>query len=174
MLGALLPSCFFGEEIVEINMTLVVQMLVFAGFVWFTMKFVWPPICKALDDRQAKIADGLASAERGRHELELAQNHIKQEMKHAKTQAAELIEKANKQSALLIDEAREEAKASAARIVKQAEEQIDLQIQQAQQKLGVELANLVMSGMEKVLQETLPDSAKKQAVDKLIADIAEE
>ena len=152
-------------------MTLVVQMLVFAGFVWFTMKFVWPPICKALDDRQAKIADGLAAAERGRHELELAQSHIKQEMKHAKSQAAEIIDKANKQSQLMLEEAREEAKVAGSKIVQQAKEQIDLQVQQAQQKLRTELADLVMAGVEKVLLDTLPDSAKKQAVEQLISEI---
>lgn len=155
-------------------MTLVVQMLVFAAFVWFTMKFVWPPICKALEERQAQIAEGLAAAERGRHDLELAQGHIKKELKQAKVQAAELIEKANKQSALLIEEAREEAKASAGRIIKQAQEQIDLQVQQAQQRLKADLADLVMVGMEKVIQQTLPESAKKQAVEQLIGDIAEE
>ena len=154
-------------------MTLVVQMLVFAGFVWFTMKFVWPPLSKALDDRQAKIAEGLAAAERGRHELELAQKHIKEELKQAKTQASELIEKASKQSALLIEEARSEAKESAARVLKQAEEQIGLEIQRAQQKLREELASLVLVGMEKVMQGTLSDSAKKQAVDQLINEIAE-
>jgi F-type H+-transporting ATPase subunit b len=154
-------------------MTLVVQMLVFAGFVWFTMKFVWPPLSKALDDRQAKIAEGLAAAERGRHELELAQNHIKEELKQAKAQASELIEKASKQSALLIEEARSEAKESAARVLKQAEEQIGLEMQRAQQKLREELAGLVLAGMEKVIQETLSDSAKKQAVDQLINEIAE-
>jgi len=154
-------------------MTLVVQMLVFAGFVWFTMKFVWPPLSKALDDRQAKIADGLAAAERGRHELELAQKHIKEELKEAKAQAADLIEKANKQSALLVEEARVEAKESAARILKQTEEQISLEMQRAQQKLRQELADLVLAGMEKVIEEALPESAKKQAVSKLITEIAE-
>ncbi len=154
-------------------MTLVVQMLVFAGFVWFTMKFVWPPLSKALDDRQAKIADGLAAAERGRHELELAQKHIKEELKEAKAQAADLIEKANKQSALLVEEARVEAKESAARILKQTEEQISLEMQRAQQKLRQELADLVLAGMEKVIQEALPESAKKQAVNQLITEIAQ-
>ncbi|HBB53283.1 MAG TPA: F0F1 ATP synthase subunit B [Legionellales bacterium] len=154
-------------------MTLVVQMLVFAGFVWFTMKFVWPPLSKALDERQAKIADGLAAAERGRHELELAQKHIKEELKEAKVQAADLIEKANKQSALLVEEARVEAKESAARILKQTEEQISLEMQRAQQKLRQELADLVLAGMEKVIQEALPESAKKQAVNQLITEIAQ-
>ncbi len=158
----------------DINMTLVVQMLVFGAFVWFTMKFVWPPICKALDDRQAKIADGLAAAERGRHELELAQTHIAQQMKQAKLQASEMMDKTSKQCALMMEEARDEAKQSAARIVHQAKEQIDLQVQQAQQRLKAELADLVMSGMEKVIQNGLTDSAKKQAVEQLIAEIAEE
>jgi F-type H+-transporting ATPase subunit b len=154
-------------------MTLVVQMLVFAGFVWFTMKFVWPPICSALDERQSKIAEGLAAAERGRHELELAQQHIKEELKQAKVEASELIERANKQASLMIDEAKTEAKESAARIIKQAEEQIVLQVQQAQQRLRSDLADLVIAGVEKVIQNTLPDSAKKQAVEQLITEIAE-
>lgn len=155
-------------------MTLVVQMFVFGAFVWFTMKFVWPPICKALDERQAKIAEGLAAAERGRHELELAQTHVKKQLKQAKAQAAELVDKTHKQCELIMEEARNEAKESANRIVKQAQEQINLQIQQAQQKLRVELVDLVMSGMEKVIQDVLPDSAKKRAVEQLIAEIAEE
>jgi F-type H+-transporting ATPase subunit b len=154
-------------------MTLVVQMLVFAGFVWFTMKFVWPPLSKALDERQAKIAEGLAAADRGRHELELAQQRIKEDLKQAKVQASELIEKANKQSSVLIEEARVEAKESAARIIKQSHEQISLEIQQAQEKLRAELVDLVMMGMEKVIQDTLPDAAKKQAVAHLINEIAE-
>ena len=154
-------------------MTLVVQMLVFAGFVWFTMKFVWPPLSKALDDRQAKIADGLAAGERGRQELELAQKHIKQELKQAKVQASELIEKANKHSALLVEEARADAKDAAAKVMKQAQEQIALEIQHANQKLRAELGALVMAGMEKVIQDTLPDAAKKQAVDLLINELAE-
>jgi len=155
-------------------MTLVVQMLVFAAFVWFTMKFVWPPICKALDERQAKIAEGLAAADRGKHELELAQQHIKQEMKNAKVQAAELLDKANKQAAHMVEEARNEAKLSGAHMIKQAQEQIELEVQQAKKRLRTEVADLVMSGMEKVIQATLPEATKKQAVDQLISDISKE
>jgi len=155
-------------------MTLVLQMLVFAGFVWFTMKFVWPPLSKALDERQAKIAEGLAAAERGHHDLELAQTRIKEELKLAKEQAADLIDKATKQSALMIEEARSEAKEAAARVVKQAEEQIGLEIQKARQQLRADLAELVLSGVEKVIANTLSDSAKKEAVDQLINEIAEE
>jgi F-type H+-transporting ATPase subunit b len=155
-------------------MTLVLQMLVFAGFVWFTMKFVWPPLSKALDERQAKIAEGLAAAERGHHDLELAQTRIKEELKLAKEQAADMIDKATKQSAIMIEEARSEAKEAAARVVKQAEEQIGLEIQKARQQLRADLAELVLSGVEKVIANTLSDSAKKEAVDQLINEIAEE
>ncbi len=94
----------------SINVTLVIQMLVFATFVWFTMKFVWPPLVKAMEERQDKIADGLASAERGRKELELAQYRVKDELKQAKVQASEIIEKANRRATQLIEEAKQETK----------------------------------------------------------------
>ena len=97
----------------DINLTLVVQMLVFAAFVLFTMKFVWPPLAKALEERQDKIADGLSAAERGRKELELAQFRVKDELKQAKAQSADIIEKANKRASQIIEEAKEAAKREA-------------------------------------------------------------
>ena len=97
----------------DINLTLVVQMLVFAAFVLFTMKLVWPPLAKALEERQEKIADGLSAAERGRKELELAQHRVKDELKHAKAQSADIIDKANKRASQMIEEAKEAAKAEA-------------------------------------------------------------
>ncbi len=93
----------------NINLTLVIQMLVFAAFVWFTMKFVWPPLAKALEERQDKIAEGLAAGERGKKELELAQHRIKDDLKAAKIQASEIIEKATKRAAQLIEVAKEDA-----------------------------------------------------------------
>ena len=104
----------------EINLTLVVQMLVFGAFVWFTMKFVWPPLSKALEERQEKIADGLAAAERGRRELELAQHRVKDEMKHAKVQAADIIEKANRRATQMIEEAKEDARQESQKLAKVA------------------------------------------------------
>ena len=106
----------------DINLTLVVQMLVFAAFVLFTMKLVWPPLAKALEERQEKIADGLSAAERGRKELELAQHRVKDELKQAKIQSADLIEKANKRAAQLIEEAKETARQEAQMQVKLAQE----------------------------------------------------
>ena len=108
----------------DINLTLIVQMLVFAAFVWFTMKFVWPPLAKAMEERQDKIADGLSAAERGRKELELAQHRVKDELKQAKVQSADIIEKANKRAAQLIEEAKEEAKHEAQMQAKIAQEQL--------------------------------------------------
>ena len=97
----------------EINVTLVVQMLVFLAFVWFTMRFVWPPLSKALEERQEKIADGLAAAERGRRELELAQHRVKDEMKQAKVQASDIIEKANRRAVQIVEEAKDDARQEA-------------------------------------------------------------
>jgi F-type H+-transporting ATPase subunit b len=90
-------------------------MLVFLVFVWFTMKFVWPPLAKALEERQDKIADGLAAAERGRKELELAQHRAKDDLKHAKEKASEIIEKAHQRGVQLVEEAKEAAKLQAER-----------------------------------------------------------
>ena len=79
----------------NINLTLIVQMLVFGAFVWFTKRFVWPPLVKAMDERQAIIAEGLSAAERGQKELELAQNRVKEDLKQAKVDVNEILEKAN-------------------------------------------------------------------------------
>ncbi len=77
----------------DINLTLIVQMLVFAAFVWFTMKFVWPPLAKAMEERQDKIADGLSSAERGRKELELAQHRVRDELNKRNHKLQKLLKK---------------------------------------------------------------------------------
>ena len=99
-------------------------MLVFAAFVWFTMKFVWPPLARALDERQEKIAEGLASAERGRKELELAQHRVIEELKQAKLQAGELLEKAEKRANMMVEQAKQDARLEAEKVIKNAQEQI--------------------------------------------------
>lgn len=93
------------------NATLLGQAIAFGMFVWFCMKYVWPPIIKAIEDRQKKIADGLQAAERAKKDLDLAQANASDQLKEAKRTATELIEQANKRKAQIIDEAREEAQA---------------------------------------------------------------
>ena len=119
----------------DINLTLIIQMLVFGVFVWFTMKFVWPPLVKALEERQEKIADGLAAAERGRRELELAQHRVKDEMKQAKVQASEVVEKANRRAAQIIEEAKNDARQEAQQLAKIANEHISQEVNRAKDTL---------------------------------------
>ncbi|AWN72881.1 F0F1 ATP synthase subunit B [Legionella anisa] len=155
----------------EINLTLVVQMLVFAAFVLFTMKLVWPPLAKAMEERQDKIADGLAAAERGRKELELAQHRVKDELKQAKVQSADIIEKANKRAAQIIEEAKETAKHEAQIQIKLAQEQLLQQINHAKDELRKQVANLAITGAEKILKREIDAKANTALLDNLIEEI---
>ncbi|KTD14032.1 F0F1 ATP synthase subunit B [Legionella israelensis] len=155
----------------DINLTLVVQMLVFAAFVWFTMKLVWPPLEKALQERQDKIADGLSAAERGRKELELAQHRINNDLKEAKAQAAEIIEKANKRASQIIEEAKEDAKLEAQAQMKIAHEQLLQEINQTKDSLRKQVASLAVAGAEKILNKQIDAKANSALLDNLIEEI---
>lgn len=162
---------YYGEDILDINLTLVVQMLVFAAFVLFTMKLVWPPLAKALEERQDKIADGLAASERGRKEFELAQHRIKDELKQAKAQSADIIDKANKRAAQIIEEAKENARKEAQVQAKLATEQLVQQINQAKEVLRKQVANLAISGAEKILMREVDEKANSALLENLIEEI---
>ncbi|MDR3502360.1 MAG: F0F1 ATP synthase subunit B [Legionella sp.] len=155
----------------DINLTLIVQMLVFAAFVLFTMKLVWPPLEKALEERQDKIADGLSAAERGRKELELAQHRVKDELKQAKVQSADIVEKANKRAAQIIEEAKEAAKHEAQMQFKQAQEQLTQQVNHAREELRKQVATLAVTGAEKILMREVDAKANAALLDNLIEEI---
>lgn len=155
----------------NINLTLIVQMLVFAAFVLFTMKLVWPPISKALEERQDKIADGLSAAERGRKELELAQHRVKDDLKQAKAQAAQIIEKANKRASQILEEAKEAAKLEAQILAKQAEEQLAQQVNHAREALRKQVAVLAVAGAERILAREINASANNALLDNLIEEL---
>ena len=155
----------------DINFTLIVQMLVFLAFVWFTMKFVWPPLAKALEERQDKIADGLSAAERGRKELELAQHRVKDELKHAKAQAAEIVDKATRRASQLIEEAKDEAKLEALRQAKLAHEQLQQDVNRAKDVLRKQVAELAVAGAELILKREIDESSNSMLLDNLIKEI---
>lgn len=155
----------------DINLTLIVQMLVFAAFVLFTMKLVWPPLAKALEERQDKIADGLSAAERGRKELELAQHRIKDELKQAKVQSADLLDKANKRAAQIIEEAKEAAKREAQIQAKIAQEQLAQQVNRAKEELRKQVGILAVTGAERILMREVDAKANSALLDNLIEEI---
>ncbi len=155
----------------NINLTLIAQLVSFAVFVWFTMKFVWPPLVKALEDRKAKIADGLAAAERGYHEKELAEQAAKEKLHQAKLQSAEIVARAEKRAAEIVDEAKEKAREEGERILAAARAEIDQELNKAREALREKVGELAVAGAEKILRREIDASAHKEILDELARQI---
>lgn len=155
----------------EINATLLGQMITFAIFVWFTMKYIWPHIIKAMQEREKRIADGLAAAERGQHELELAQHKATDQMRDAKIHAAEILEQANKRANQIIEEAKERAREEGERLLAMAQGDIAQEMQMAKEKLRKEVATLAIASAEKILERSVDARVQSELVDKLITEI---
>jgi F-type H+-transporting ATPase subunit b len=136
----------------NINLTLIGQSVTFAIFVWFCMKFIWPPIVNALEARRKQIADGLAAGERGKLELELAAKRATEDLHEAKQKAAEIIAQAEKRSLQLIDEAKNAAKDEGDRMIAVAKAEIEQESHRAREALRGEVAALVVAGAGKVLR----------------------
>ena len=155
----------------NINLTLIAQLVSFAVFVWFTMKFVWPPLVKAMDERKAKIADGLAAAERGQHEQEMARERAKEYLHEAKQQAAEITAKAEKQAALIVEEAKTKAQEEGARQLTAAQAEIEQEVNRAREELRSRVAELAVAGAEKILRREIDADAHKDIVEAVAKQI---
>lgn len=136
----------------SINATLIGQAIWFALFIWITMKYVWPPLQKAMADRQQQIADGLAAAERGKHDLELAAKRSADSLREAKEKAAEVIAAADRRAAQIVEEAKGAAKVEADKVVAAAKAEIDQEVERARAGLRDRLAELAVSGAERILK----------------------
>lgn len=155
----------------NINLTLFGQMVTFAFFVWFCMKFVWPAIITAMEERQKKIADGLDAADRALRDLELAQNKATDQMKEAKEQAAGIIDQANKRANQIVDEAKEQATTEGNRLKAAAEAEIAQEVNRAKEELRAQVAGLALAGAEKILEASIDDKANRELVEKLAAQL---
>jgi F-type H+-transporting ATPase subunit b len=155
----------------EINATLLIQVLVFAVFVWFTMTFVWPPLTRALEERRDKVADGLAAAERGRRELELAQERVKEELKQVKADAADIIEKAGRRASLLVEDAKHDARAEADRIAKTHAEHLTQEVNRAKESLRREVSVLALAAAEKILMAEVDEEKNRVMLDHMIEEL---
>ncbi|MBI2381837.1 MAG: F0F1 ATP synthase subunit B [Gammaproteobacteria bacterium] len=153
------------------NMTLLAQAISFAIFVVFTMKFVWPPLIKAIEERQKKIADGLAASERGQHDLDLAKKEAGNILKDAKHQAAEILEHANKRGVAMVEEAKAEAKVEADRVKAGALAELEQEVNRAKEALRGQVASLAVAGAEKILARNIDASAQADLVEKLVAEL---
>nr|WP_232370093.1 F0F1 ATP synthase subunit B [Xenorhabdus lircayensis] len=140
-------------------------------FVLFCMKYVWPPIMAAIEKRQKEITDGLASAERAKKNLDLAQANATDQLKKAKADAQVIIEQANKQKALIIDDAKAEAELERNKIVAQAHAEIEAERKRAREELRKQVAMLAIAGAEKIIERSVDEAANSDIVDKLVAEL---
>jgi len=155
---------------VNINLTLFGQLIAFVAFVAFCMRFVWPPIVSAMAERQQKISDGLAPADRASHDLELAQKRATEEMADAKREAAGIIDAANKRAATLIDEAKVAAVAEADRVKAAAAAEVEQERARAQEQLMSQVSSLALAGAEKVLGSEIDAAKHAELLKSLTAD----
>ena len=155
----------------NINLTLIGQSITFALFVWFCMKFVWPPIMGALEARRKEIAEGLAAAERGQQEQELAEKRAAEYLKEAKGQASDIVSQAQKRASEMVEEAKGDAKVEADRIVTGANAEIEQEINRAREHLRKEVVGLAMAGAEKVLKREVDKDAHANTLNDLAAQL---
>ena len=155
----------------NLNLSLVAQAITFAAFIWFTVKFVWPPLLRAIETRQKTIADGLAEAERGRSSLADAQKQTDQILRDARNRAQEVMAAAEKSASQRIEESKSQAKTEGERIVAAAHAQIEQEVQAARQQLREQVALLAVAGAEKILKREVDARAHGQMLDQLKAQL---
>lgn len=153
----------------NINLTIIGQLLAFSVFVWFTMIYVWPPLSNALETRRKKIADGLAAAERGQNEQRLAEERAKEVIKQAKQQASEIIAAAQKRANQMVEESKTTAREEGERIKEAAHADIEQEIYRAREELRKQLARLAVQGAEQILAKEIDAKAHGN----LLKDLAE-
>ena len=154
----------------DINLTIFGQAIAFAIFVWFTAKFVWPPLLKAIEDRQKAIADGLAAAEKGKLELAQADKKTTQVLGEARGRAGDIISTAEKRVVQMIEEAKAAAKSEGDRIVAGAKAEVEQEVFRAKESLRAQVASLAVSGAEKILRREV----NAQAHDDLLTQLKQE
>jgi F-type H+-transporting ATPase subunit b len=143
----------------DINLTLFMQAAAFAAFIWFTAKFVWPPLMRAIDARQKQIADGLAAGEQGRQSLERTEKRIADMMTEAKTRSSEIIAQGDKLKTETIEAAKAQAKSEADRILAGAKLEIEQEVMRAKEALRNQVADLAVAGAAKILKREVDAKA---------------
>lgn len=155
----------------DINVTLIFQMIAFGLFVWFTMKLVWPPIAQAMEDRKAKIADGLAAAEKGEQSLTEAAAKSDEALAEARNQAQDILSGANKQASQIVEQAKEQAKTEADRIVSNAQEEVQREASKAREELRKQVGDLAVLGASKILKREVNAETHAEVLKDLAARV---
>ncbi len=155
----------------NLNATFLAQMVVFFILWWVVAKFIWPPLVKALDERAKKIADGLAAAEKGKAELELANKRVDQAMAEARTEGAQRVADAEKRAQATADEIKQNAQAEAARIIAQAKAEAEQQVTRAREDLRDQVAVLAVKGAEQILKREVNAQVHTDLLNQLKAEL---
>lgn len=155
----------------NINLTLIGQIIAFAVFVAFCMKFVWPPLINAMQERAKKIADGLDAANRAERDLKLAQEKAGSQLREAKEQAAQIIEQANKRAGQIIDEAKESASQEGERLKAAAQAEIDQEVNRAKENLRTQVSELAVAGASKILETSIDVEKHNELLNKLAEEL---
>ena len=153
------------------NATLIGQSITFIVFVWFCMKFIWPPIMSALSHRKERIAEGLAAADRGKHEQELAQKKATQKLQEAKQQAAEIIARAEKRGAEIIEEAKNQAREEGEGLKAAAQAEIEQEVNRAKEALRSQVVEIATAGAGRILKRELDKTANDELIRDLVSQI---
>ena len=155
----------------NMNLTILGQLIAFAIFVWFCMKYIWPPITGAMAEREKKIADGLDAANRAAHDLELAQAKSAEQLREAKEKAAEIIDQASKRANQIVDDAKESARTESDRIVAAARSEVEQEANRAKEALRAQVSELAVAGAAKILAKSVDVSAHEELLNQLADEL---
>jgi len=155
----------------NMNATLILESIAMMVFVWFCMKFIWPPLLKSMDERRAKIADGLAASDRAEKALADAGDQVDQQMKAARDKAGEIVDQANQRHGQIVDQAKDDAVGERQKQVAAGEAEIKQAANQAREELRTTVADLAVLGASQILQKEVDESTHRELLDKLIAEI---
>lgn len=155
----------------NMNATLILQSIAMMVFVWFCMKFIWPPILKAMDERRAKIADGLAASDRAEKALADANQEVEKQIMAARDKAGEIVDQANQRHGQILEQAKDDAIGERRKQVAAGEAEITQSANQAREELRATVASLVVLGARQILEREVDEETHRELLDKLIAEI---
>ena len=155
----------------NINATLLIQMIAFMLLIWFVNKVLWGPLSKLMEERQKKISDGLSAAEKGKHELELAEQKAKEVLKDVKIQAQNILGQAEKRGSEIVEDAKVKATEEADRIKASAQAEIEQEVSRAREDLRKEVASIAVSGAEKILGKEIDAATHNDMLVTLVKSI---
>ena len=155
----------------NINLTLIIQMIVFLLLVFFTMSFIWPPLMRAVEERQKKIAQGLAAADRGEQELQKARESAEAILREARERAGQIIDQAQHRANDILEQARVSASQEGQRLVASAQQQIGLEASRARESLRREIGEIAIAAASKLLEREIDSSTHQELISKLAAQI---